>query len=272
MNNNFKSQTYWNERQNKITTNIGKWLGGEDVKIREFSLFNDLFGKISYMQLIVLNITGRLISKELGTWLENHFMCLSYPDARIWCNQIGALAGTKQSSPTGATVAGLLSADSRAYGGAYSSYLAMQYIQEALKKIKSGMTISDLINLAPLKHGKPALMGFVRPVDKKDERIIPHQNLAKSLGFKEGEHIKLAKEISLFLEKKYGSGINIGGYSAAFLSDQGFTPDECYQIKCISVNNGIVACYVDNLKHNNNEFLPLKCSDIEYTGKKIRKL
>ena len=265
-------QAYWNEKYNKITTSMGKWIGGEDVKIRQYSLFKDLFGKVSYMQIIVLNITGRLISKELSTWLENHFMCLSYPDARIWCNQIGAFAGVSGSSPTAATVAGLLGADSRAYGGSYSSFLAMEYIQSALKESKAGKSTLDIINSAPLKHGKPALMGFVRPVNKKDERIVPHQELTKSLGFYDGEHMLLAKEISGILEDGYGSGINIGGYSAAFLSDQGFTAEQSYQIKCISVANGITASYVDNLKNNSNEFLPLKCSDIEYKGKKIRSL
>lgn len=282
MNNLKNDLSYWQEKHNNISTHIGKWIGGEDVKVREYSLFGDLFGKISYMQMVVLNITGRLISKELSNWLENNFICMSYPDARIWCNQVGAFAGANQTSPTAATIAGVLSADSRAYGGSQTTKIAMEYIQNTLITYKEKLQIAgkdddesiiqEIINSAPIKHNKPAIVGFVRPVDKQDERIQPHINMSKSLGFGIGEHMELANKISSYLLKHYNSGINIGGYTAAFLSDQSFTPDEGYQIKQACVSSGVTACYIDNLQHNNNEFLPLKCSDVEYTGKKIRKL
>jgi citrate synthase len=282
MNNLKNDLSYWQEKHNNISTKIGKWIGGEDVKVREYSLFNDLFGKISYMQMVVLNITGRLISKELSTWLENNFICMSYPDARIWCNQVGALAGANHTSPTAATVAGVLSADSRAYGGSQTTKIAMEYIQNTLIIYKEKLRIAgkdnddsiieEIINSAPIKHNKPAIVGFVRPVDKQDERIQPHINMSKSLGFEIGEHMKLANKVSTYLLKHYNSGINIGGYTAAFLSDQGVTPEEGYQIKHACVSSGVTACYIDNLQHNNNEFLPLKCSDVEYTGKEIREL
>jgi len=283
MNNIKKDLSYWHEKHNKISTHIGKWIGGEDVKVRQYSLFNDLFGKISYMQMIVLNITGRLISKELSTWLENNFICMSYPDARIWCNQVGAFAGENQTSPAAATVAGILSADSRAYGGSQTTKIAMEYIQTTLIIYKKKLQIAgkdydeekiiqEIVHNTPIKHNKPAIVGFVRPVDKQDERIQPHITMSKSLGFEIGEHMKLANKISNYLLKNYNSGINIGGYTAAFLSDQNFTPDEGYQIKNSCVSSGVTACYIDNLQHNNNEFLPLKCSDVKYTGQKIREL
>lgn len=125
---------YWNDKQGIIETDIGQWLGGKDIHVHHYTLFNDLFEQINYMQMMVLNITGRIISKNLATWLENNFLCMSYPDARIWCNQVGALAGTTHASPTAATVAGILAADSRIYGGSQTTKLAMEFIQLALKK------------------------------------------------------------------------------------------------------------------------------------------
>lgn len=271
--NSSKSNTqYWNARQNKITTDIGKWVGGDDVTIRGYSLFNDLFDKASYFQVLVLNVTGRMISKNLATWLENNFMVMSYPDARIWCNQVGALCGTLKTSPSAAGAAGALAADSRIYGGSHTSFIAMKFLKEALVKYKQGMTVEEIIQELPVKQGKPAVVGFARPVAGKDERIGPHREMSKRLGFGIGEHMDLANKIDAYMEERYSFGINIGGYTSAFMADQGFSPEELYQIKCLCVQSGVFACYVDNLQHPENSFLPLKCSDVAYTGKPIRSL
>ncbi len=265
-NNYSRSTLYWDERQNKIETRIGKWTGGEDIIIRDKSLLNDLFDKISYMRLHVLNITGRLISEELGQWLENNFMVMSYPDSRIWCNHIGALCGTMGTSPSAGTIAGTLGADSRVYGGGQSSMLALQFLAKALTDSKKGISIANIVESLPKKQEKPAIIGFARPINRKDERIEPHRVMSKRLGFSEGEYMQLANKIDHYVSEKYQLGINIGGYMAAFLLDQGFNADESYRIKALCVNSGVMACYVDNFPQPENSLLPLKCSDIEYTG------
>ena len=263
---------YYCQRQDKIVTDIGMWEGGKRVTIRGYSLFDDLFDKVSYMQVMVLNITGRLISDALSAWLNNNFQVMSYPDARVWCNQVGALCGTGETSPAAATAAGALAADSRIYGGSRTSQLAMEFIQQALLMKKQGMSVEQIIAAAPLRQGRPAIIGYARPVAKDDERIGPHRAMTKRLGFGIGEHMALANEISDFMEKRYGIGINIGGYTSAFMADQGFTPKELYQIKCLCVASGVTACYVDNLQHRENSFLPLKCDEVHYCGPEIRSL
>ena len=65
---------------------------------------------------MILIIIGRLVDKRLADWVEAGFLCVSWPDSRIWCNQIGALAGSLKTSPVSATMAGVLAADSRMYG------------------------------------------------------------------------------------------------------------------------------------------------------------
>ena len=263
---------YWDKRKGKIITDIGKWQGGHDVTIRGYSLFNELFDQVSYFQVLVLNVTGRLVSSELSTWLENNFMVMSYPDARIWCNQVGALSGTLHTSPSAATAAGSLAADSRIYGGSQSTLVAMKFIGDALKDFKSGLTVEDIISKLPIKQGMHAVPGFVRPVARDDERIIPHRKMTKRLGFDTGEHSQLADRISKFMEEKYSMGMNIDGFSSAFLMDQGFTPEQVYQINSLRVASGVTACYSDNLQHPENSFLPLHCVEIEYTGPRIRKV
>lgn len=263
---------YWDERSDKIETSIGKWVGGVDVNIRGMSLLKDCFNQISYMRLQVLNITGRLISPELGKWLENNFMVMSYPDSRIWCNQIGALSGTMGTSPVAAILAGTLGADSRVYGGSQTSSIAMSFLSNALIAYRSGTTIEKIVSDIPIKHGKPAIVGFARPIKRNDERIEPHRKMTKELGFGIGEHMKFANEVDNYVNKKYQLGINIGGYTAAFMLDQSFTPNELYQIKAICVSSGVAACYSDNINKPENSYLPLKCTDVEYTGCKKRKV
>lgn len=263
---------YWDQRKDKIITGIGKWQGGEDVTIRGYSLFNDLFDQVSYFQILVLNATGKLISEALSRWLENNFMVMSYPDARIWCNQIGALSGTLKTSPSAATAAGALSADSRVYGGSQSTKVAMNFLLQALRDYKQGITIDKIINKLPIKQGMPAVPGFVRPVAKDDERIAPHKEMTLRLGFNQGEHAALAEAISQYMEEKYSMGMNIDGFSSAFLLDQEFTPEEVYRINSLRVASGVTACYCDNYENPENSFLPWRCDEVEYLGPKIRKL
>lgn len=261
---------YYYQKKDRIDTKIGKWIGGEGVTLHGYSLFDELFDQVNYMQLMVLNATGRLISEALSVWLNNNFQAMSYPDARIWCNQVGAFCGTAATSPTAATVAGVLAADSRIYGGSQTSELAMLFIQSALAMQADGFSIQQIVETQPIRQQKPAIIGFARPIEKPDERIEPHQKMTAKLGFEIGEHMNLANQISDYLHAKYGMGINIGGYTAAFMADQGFSPQELYRIKSLCVASGVMACFVDNLQHPENSFLPLQCDQVDYQGPAIR--
>lgn len=263
---------YWESKRNKIETNIGKWTGGKDVICHGYSMMNELLGHVSYMQMIVLNITGRMISVNLSKWLEGNFIGVSYPDSRIWCNQIAALAGTSKTSVVAATVAGTLAADSRAYGGGQTSKIGMHFIQNALLDFDSGSTIEQILSKSATKNNKPIISGYARPIRRIDERIPPHQKMTKQLGFDIGKHLSLAYKIDSYLETKFGLGMNIAGYSCAFLSDQGFTPNEMYQIKALMVSSGVTACFIDNIKNEPHTFLPLHCEDILYDGPEHRDL
>ena len=105
-----------NERHNKVFSYTGGWFPGRGVYSHGFSMLEELVGKKSYFQIMILNATGKLVEKPLADWVEAIFGCLSWPDPRIWCNQIGALAGTARASNLAATVMGCLATDSRTYG------------------------------------------------------------------------------------------------------------------------------------------------------------
>jgi citrate synthase len=108
--------------------------------------------------------------------------------------------------------------------------------------------------------------GFVRPVAKDDERIIPHQKMTLRLGFSQGKYSLFAEKISDYMAEHFTMGMNIDGLTAAFLLDQRFTPDEVYQINSLRVASGVTACYGDQLQQTENSFLPLSCDDIDYCG------
>ena len=263
--------TFWDKRRNKINSQVGGWQGGKDVISHGYSLIHELLGNITYMQMIILNITGRLVEKKLADWFEGNFIGMSYPDSRIWCNQVGALAGSSQTTVVAATVAGILASDSRAYGGSQTSLIGMAFIQNALKEFHHHQSVDKIISQVKFKNDKPIIVGYARPVAKDDERIKPHEKMTLKLGFSIGKHLSLAYKISEYLENKYSLKMNIGGYTSAFLSDQGFTPEEVYQIKALVVSSGVTACFIDNKNQSQNSFLPLRCDDILYEGIAPRK-
>src|SRR3989304_7010505 len=107
---------YWDERRNIIRTRNGGWRVGKGIFCHGYSIMDDLVGRVSYFEVMLLNITGRLPEKKLATFLEAAYICMSWPDIRLWCNQIGALGGTLKASPIAAISAGVMASDSRMYG------------------------------------------------------------------------------------------------------------------------------------------------------------
>ena len=261
---------YWDQRRGKITSSKGGWKIGQGVFNHGYSMMDDFVGKTSYMQVVMLNATGRLPERNLADWMEAFFICLSWPDPRIWCNQIGALNGETHTSATAATSAGLLAMDSRAYG-ARTLIDGVNVIQKALEQSKQGVLVEEIVKSAgQLVGAKPTITGYARPIAKGDERVGAMEKVTEQLSFDIGEHLKLAYEIENYLSKNFNESMNINGYVSAFLSDQGFTAEEVYRMNATLVASGVTACYVDTREKVPNSFLPLRCDDIVYEGKSVR--
>jgi citrate synthase len=266
----------WDRLRNKIESKKGGWVIGDAVYNHGYRMMQDLVGSSSYFQVLVLNITGRLPSKNITKWLEASFICLSWPDPRIWCNQIGALAGTIQASCPSAVSGGMLAADSRMYG-AGTMRACMEFIVKAGQQANKGKTISEIVdNELALKakqlKSKPVISGYARPIASGDERVTAMQRVGRDLGFSVGHHENIAIQIHNELHEKYDDGINVAGYCAALLSDFGYTPLESERIYATWVNSGIHACYAEAADKPELTFLPMRCDDIDYHGPTIRKL
>jgi citrate synthase len=265
---------FWDRKRGTIRTRKGGFVISKGtVYSHGYRLLEELMGKITYFQLLILNATSRLPKRPVADWLEASVFCVSYPDARIWCNHIGSLGGAMQATPIAANCAGLLATDSRLYGP-LSVVNSAKFITEALTLKKAGMDVEEIVETLPRRRPDGTLMipGFNRPVASGDERIPLLEELTKALGFEMGAHLTLAYEIEGVTSKKYNEYMNSGGYRAAFLSDQGYNPQEIYRIISIYMNVGITACYSEAADQPGESFFPLRCEDIDYQGKPPRKL
>jgi citrate synthase len=247
---------------------------------------------ISYLQMRIYGAIGKWIDIKIAHWLQGNFIGLSYPDSRIWCNQIGAFSGICGTSVAVATLAGTLAADSRAYGG-QTNKSCIEFLQQPMAFFSQAMSFlkdataylhtesKDInVNIAKHKHNimakivnahldrnnRPSISGFARPVMRVDERIPVYEELRRELNISIGKHLAFAYQLDAYLKEEYGMGMNSGGYASALLADQGISSDEAYHIKSLVVANGVMACAIEYEKKGPNSFLPLHCSDIEYTG------
>lgn len=261
---------FLDQQRGIVRSNTGGWFPGKGVFSHGYSMMDELVGEKSYFQVLILNATGKMVDKAMADWVEAIYICLSWPDPRIWCNQIGALAGTSQCNVVAATVAGTLASDSRTYG-VRPLIDGVEFIQGAMQQKREGFNVSSIVEAECAKHGgKPYIVGYARPIAKGDERLEAMERVSESLGFSEGEHLKLAYAIEEELRQKFDEGMNINGYMSAFLSDQGFSAQEIYQMFSLLVMSGVTACYLDTLNRPSGAFLPLRCMDFDYQGKAPR--
>lgn len=257
---------YLDQRRGKIISNTGGWFPGKGVFSHGYSMLEDLVGQKSYFQILILNATGKMVERPFADWVEAIYGCLSWPDPRIWCNQIGALAGSARTSVVTATAIGCMATDSRTYG-VYPLIEGVDFIQGAFIKLQKGMSAVEIVNEVVAAHkGKPYIVGYKRPIAKGDERLETMEAVARTLGFNDGPHLLLAYEIERVLLEQFDEGMNINGYMSAFLADQGFSSQEVYQMFSLLVASGVTACYLDTYNQPPNSFLPLRCEDIDYQG------
>lgn len=257
---------YLEQRRGKIISNTGGWFPGKGVFSHGYSMLEELVGKKTYFQTVILNATGKLVDKPFADWVEAIYGCLSWPDPRIWCNQIGALAGAARTSVVAATAMGSLAADSRTYG-VFPLIEGVEFIQSAMQQQEQGLTAQQIVNEVVARHrGKPYIVGYKRPIAKGDERLEVMEKVGHELGFIEGKHLQLAYAIEKVLLADFDEGMNINGYMSAFLSDQGFSAQEVYRMFSMLVASGVTACYLDTYHQPPDTFLPLRCDDIDYQG------
>jgi len=258
--------SFWDNRRGVIRTRKGGWIPGEIVHCHGYDMMEDLVGRVSYFQVMILNITGRLPERPLADWMEAYFICNSYPDARIWCNQIGSLAGTTRSSPPVAAGAGILASDSKMYGPG-TALAGIDFFVKAVNNKRRGMSVEDIVKSCQRNpKSKPVIIGYARPVAKGDERIEALERVRTKLGFERGEHLTLAFDLDKIMREKTGESMNLLAYVLPFLCDQGYTAREIDRMLSTIVYSGVLACYAEAADQPPEAFFPLQCEDVDYQG------
>jgi citrate synthase len=264
---------FWDAQRGVIRSRKGGWKIGKDVLLHGHSLFNDLMGSASWCQVWLLSITGRMIERRVADYCEVFWMTMSFPDARIWCNQVSALSGTMRCTPVAGVSSGTLTSDSLQYAG-WAISLSADFLARTLRqKTEPGFTIEGFLASRPTNPaGCPVMPGYSRPVALGDERVAVLSRILRSSGIPIGAHLHLALELHHALLARHGEQINAGGYMAAFLLDQDFTVAQIYQFFSTSVQAGALACYIEAMDRPAESFLPMRCDDVDYQGAPPRSL
>ncbi len=264
---------FWDQHRGRILATKGGWILGEAVYNQGYSMLDELVGQASFFQVLTLNTVGRLPEPGMAAWLEALFICLSWPDARIWCNQVGSLAGSLRTSPVAAVTSGVLASDSKMYGPGCMA-ASCEFIGNALQQTALGLTAETIISQHSKRRqdGTPVIAGYARPVATGDERISAMERTTQALDLATGRHLVLAYEIERVMQQKYSESMNLAGYSAAFLTDEGFTAQEVSRLLSCWVMSGVHACYAEAADQPPESFFPLQCSDIDYQGPSPREV
>lgn len=255
----------WDRHRGRIRSSRGGWRIGSGVLFSGYSLYEDLLGQVSLFQVLILNVTGRLPQRRFADWLECAFMCVGWPDTRIWCNQIAAFSAEAETSPVAAVCAGTLASDSKLYGPG-TTLACVEFIDRAMECRKEGLTPPEIVDRLSTARWKRGFPGYSRPIAQGDDRVQGMQNVADELGFTIGAHLRLAYSIHEVLVARNGESLNMAGYMTAFMYDCGYSAEEGYAMTSLLVNVGVHAGYADVASRTRGTFLPLRCDDVEYSG------
>lgn len=249
-------------------SSMGGSVPGERAVFRGKDVFSE-FKDSSWLELQYFCITGKMPSKAAAKFLNGMYcMCFNYPDPRIWCNRVSALAATTSSTAQLAVSASSSVTEAEIYGGP-TGIKAMEFLFGLKNEIDNGSSMSKVIK-EELKKNK-AIFGYGRPVLPVDERVKPALDLLAELNLDKREFIQLILEVDKFLRNsRYKLQLNIAGVFAAFCADEKLKSKDIYYLTVTSFSIGMLACYLDASEKPPGSFFPLRCNRISYNGNKNR--
>lgn len=267
--------------QDNWPTEMGAWFPGERVVLRGKDMLNDL-GDLSWMGLLLFGICDRHFNKKQLQLFEGIWsISTSFPDPRLWNNRIATLAVSARSTSNLGVSAGLAVSEAIIYGHR-PLLAAMNFLCATQCERENGGSLESVLleRLKKTPAGRPGagknrqvakIPGFGRPITERDERVKPLLSLAEKLGFEDGAHVVLARDIESTLQLLgYDLRMNIATLMGAMCADQGLTPRQYYHYITLCFSAGIVFCAYDAGQKPEGAFLPLRCEQINYQGPAFR--
>lgn len=255
---------------------LGAWIPGETVKVRNKDIFEDFRDK-PWMDLFMYSLTGREFSPKQIQLLEALWvLATSYPEPKLWNNRIGSIAGSARCSMSMGIAAGTSTSEAIVYG-TRPFIRSFHFLESSYEDSRNGIDLTTLVKQrleAPKQSasGKgrdralATLPGFGRPITKQDERIEPLLSVARSLELAGPytDHLLKIEETVIAL----GSPLrpNAAIFMASLMLDQEIDHLTAGHYIALTFTSGIAACLIDALQKPEGCFLPLRCSRIQYEG------
>lgn len=247
-----------------LRTKVGACWPGTRAVFRGHDLHRDLRNS-DWMDLYLFGITGRRFTPEQIRLLHGIWVTTSYPDTRIWNNRVAGLAGNARSTPVLGITAALAVSEAWIYGG-IPGVRAIDFFQRAGMAVNTGRDIRAVV--AEELETRKIVFGFGRPIDSRDERLPWLTEVAKSLGFGDGQHFKLAFEIERILLEmgKPNLLMNYAGMTASLAADLGLSPREFHLFRVPMFLAGMPPCWREASEKPEGTLFPTACGDIAYEG------
>lgn len=248
-------------------TEMGAWFPGERVVFRGKDLHGEL-GRVEWLDLYMFAITGRHLPYRHLQMINALWVHTSFPDPRLWNNQVSALAGTARSTGNLAIAASLAVSEATIYGRR-ADIRAIDFLLNTRSAMDAGADLGEIVE-ERLAESR-SVPGYGRPVVSQDERIRNLMPLVEEFGFSEGQYVQLAFQIERFLEsKRRRLRLNYGGLAAALGAEMGLSVKEHYLGSMMAFLAGMIPCFLDGDSKPEGSLLPLRCSRLEYQGRPRR--
>lgn len=251
-----------------FVTEVGGAFPGTRAVFRGRDLHVDLLGRMNWIGLCALAVSGRELTREQIELLDFIWVSTSYPDARIWNNRVAALAGSTRSTANLALSGAHAVSEATIYGRR-NEYRAVGFFQGALRDREAGYSIAQCIARFEERCGR--LPGYGRPLASGDERIAPTMARARELGLADGPYVTLAFEVDRHL-KSAGRPLqlNFGALVSAFGADFGLSAREFTMLVFPAFLAGMQPCYLEALSRPPRAVFPTSCAQIHYDGPAAR--
>ncbi|NWF35678.1 hypothetical protein [Mariprofundus sp. KV] len=258
------------EKRDRVTSKSGGWTIGGEATLHGYNIHQELTHQTSWIQVLLLSITGRLYDGNQTRLIEALFVATGYPDPRLWCNRVVALAGSARVSAGAALSVGVASAEAKTYGG-QAEYYAARGFSECCRIFQDQGEDDLIIHMKAVLKKERVMFGFGRPLTRVEERIEPIERMAKEMGIEDGPHLATVKHMEILL-KRYRLVLNFAGYATARLLDLGLSAHEVHQFLTVGFYLGLPPCYIEAFENEPGTFLPIACEDILYEGVEEREL